>query len=669
MRRVALLVFLLATLGVACGSRESAAPTANEPAAAAPALVPAALPAPPPPTPRDGPPPTAKLVLERDLRADLAKQRSPSDGGGRAWFDPGPRARVVSQSAARLVIVYEVGAEGIAPGGSILLETKKWWFWSPAQSSAPDAPGYVTAETNARGVELVLRDVPPTGILIESGGVAIEVKGRSLRAGERVRITYGAGPALAIVEMFADRGDRMWLQVDGDGDGVGGLVVESPIVDTEAGPPTQIALLMPTTARTGETVQLHVSLLDARANWCRGIQADIQLEADAGLEVPAQVSVRDGHAAVPVVVRSPGIMRVRATGLDGRAAGSNPLVVLPQTPRILWADLHGHSNLSDGSGTVEDYFRYARDIAGLDVVALTDHDHVGRRPLDATPAYWTEIRKQVAAFDAPGRFVTILGFEWTSWIHGHRHVLYFDADGPVISTADPAYTSPLQLWDALRGKRALTFAHHSAGGPIATNWEIPPDPVLEPITEIVSVHGNSEAPDAPHEIHEPVPGNFVRDVLQRGFQLGFVGSGDSHDGHPGLTSLGNSGSGGLAAILSDDLTRDGVLAALRARRVYATNGLRIFLQVTLNGAPMGSVMAASAAGNPARLSVLAIGESGFDRIDVIRGPAVVRSIPGEERGRIGFTEELRDLRPGEAVYVRAVQRDGGAAWSSPFFFE
>ncbi len=78
------------------------------------------------------------------------------------------------------------------------------------------------------------------------------------------------------------------------------------------------------------------------------------------------------------------------------------------------------------------------------------------------------------------------------------------------------------------------------------------------MTEIVSVHGNSESLDAPRVVHEPVAGNFVRDVLQRGYQLGFVGSGDSHDGHPGLTSLGNSGSGGLAAILSDDLTREGV---------------------------------------------------------------------------------------------------------------
>jgi hypothetical protein len=603
------------------------------------------------------------------MRVDLAKQRSPSDGGGRAWFEPGPRAHVVAQSADRLVIVYEVGPQGIAPGGSILLENKRWWYWSQAQSTHPEAPGFVTVETNARGVELVPRDVIGGGFSIETGGVAIDVRGRSLKPGERVRITYGAGPALANVEMFAERGDHMWLQVDGDGDGVSGLVVDSPIVDTDAGEPAQIVLLMPTTARVGDTVTLHASLLDAHANWCRGARAELQLEADPGLEVPASVALRDGNVEVPVGVRSPGILRVRATGLGGRAARSNPLVVLPQTPRILWADLHGHSNLSDGTGTAEDYFRYARDVAGLDVAVLTDHDHVGRRPLDATPEFWAEIRKQVAAFNDPGRFVTVLGFEWTSWIHGHRHVLYFDGDGSVISTADPAYQTPIQLWDALRGKRALTFAHHSAGGPIATNWAYPPDPVLEPVTEIVSVHGNSESLDAPNPVHEPVAGNFVRDVLQRGFRLGFVGSGDSHDGHPGLVALGNSGSGGLAAILSDDLTRDGVYEALRARRVYATNGRRIFLQVTLDGAPMGSVLQASAAANPARIAVMAIGESGLARIDVIRGPDVVHSIPGEERLRVGFTEEVRDLRPGEAIYVRAVQSDGGTAWSSPFFFE
>jgi hypothetical protein len=444
-------------------------------------------------------------------------------------------------------------------------------------------------------------------------------------------------------------------------------VVASPVLDVEPGEASQLVATLPSTARVGDVVQLRLALLVARGNWTRASDR-IALAGDAGLALPATAALRDGQATVEVAVRAPGILRVQASGARGFAAQTNPLAVLPQLPRILWADLHGHSNLSDGTGSAEDYFRYARDVAGLDVAVLTDHDSVGRRPLDVNADAWREIRETAAAFDAPGRFVTLLGFEWTSWIHGHRHVLYFGDDGEVISAVDPAHETPQALWSALRGKPALTFAHHSAGGPIATNWEIPPDPELEPLTEIVSVHGSSEAEDTPRKIYAPVAGHFVRDVLARGYRLGFVGSGDSHDGHPGLAQLANSGSGGLAAILADELTRASVHAALRARRTYATNGPRILLDVRLDDAPMGAVLPAAAHPN-ARLAVLAIGEGGFERIDVVRGPGVAKSIAGELRARVGFTETLRDLRPGETVYVRAIQRDGGTAWSSPFFLE
>ena len=93
--------------------------------------------------------------------------------------------------------------------------------------------------------------------------------------------------------------------------------------------------------------------------------------------------------------------------------------------------------------------------------------------------------------------MTLLGFEWTSWLHGHRHVLYFADEGPLVSSLDEATDDPAELWKALRGQPALTFAHHSAGGPVATNWAFAPDPVLEPVTEVASVHGSSEALDAP----------------------------------------------------------------------------------------------------------------------------------------------------------------------------
>src|SRR4029450_4730585 len=87
-------------------------------------------------------------------------------------------------------------------------------------------------------------------------------------------------------------------------------------------------------------------------------------------------------------VRAPGVIRIRARGPGGLEAEGNPLVVAPDAAPPLWAALPGHPNLSDGTGTPDDYYSYARDVAGLDAAALTDHDHWGIPFLDGAPAAW-----------------------------------------------------------------------------------------------------------------------------------------------------------------------------------------------------------------------------------------------------------------------------------------
>jgi hypothetical protein len=443
-------------------------------------------------------------------------------------------------------------------------------------------------------------------------------------------------------------------------------------------------LRSPTTAQPGEPIELRLSVLDRVGNAGGAIQGAVQLDADAGLELPREIVLVAGDAGTTSVrgtARTAGVHRVRARlaiddpsapgGMRELATISDPIVVREGVPRILWADLHGHSNLSDGTGTPEDYFRYARDVGGLDVAALTDHDHWGMRFLDADPGMWHRIQRAVVDAHEPGRFVTLLGYEWTSWLHGHRHVLYFGDEGSVFSSIDNdrRYETPAQLWDALRGRRALTFAHHSAGGPISTNWDYAPDPELEPITEIVSVHGSSEAPDSPRTIYSPVAGNYARDALGRGYRLGLIGSGDSHDGHPGLAHLSSPGrNSGLAAIVAPERTREAVLAALRERRVYATNGARIFLRTTLDGVhEMGSAVSASSPEAVHTLDIRVASVAPLDRIEVIRGLEVVLRLDGEGKTEWSARLELSALEPGEFVYVRVVQRNDGAAWSSPFF--
>jgi hypothetical protein len=128
---------------------------------------------------------------------------------------------------------------------------------------------------------------------------------------------------------------------------------------------------------------------------------------------------------------------------------------------IYWGELHGHTDLSPcysrdfggGAGTFEQVYGYARDVAGLDFVACADHDY----PLRAGD--WAAARDAAARFHAPGRFVTVPAYEWTSEHYGHRNVLFGcadDAPAPLVAcstTGRPGGASdrtPADLWRDLR---------------------------------------------------------------------------------------------------------------------------------------------------------------------------------------------------------------------------
>jgi hypothetical protein len=622
-------------------------------------------------------PPTARPELLESLQEALRAPHSPADGAGRAWLElgPGEEPRIQVRGRRRWTVLYEAGPLGIAEGGFVRLTASPFFDWSPAQGEDAqslafgDDAGLTTASTEVEGVRLEPRSTPDSW-------VDFLVRGRELRKGERVRIIYGAGEGLAVADRYAESGSRLWVSVDGDGDGYGKVLEESPAVSVDPGPARRVEAFLPSTAEPGETVRLRVSLLDLYGNGPVALAGELELASlPEGLDVPATtpIALEDGgKREFALQAPASGVFRLRVrfhgSGEDLETL-TNPLVVERNAAPILWGDVHGHSNLSDGSATPEEYLAYARDVAALDVIALTDHDHWGMLRLDAHPAIWESIRRATERFHEPGRFVTLLGYEWTNWIHGHRHVLYFANEGQVYSSLAPEYQTPDQLWAALRGQPALTFAHHSAGGPIATNWDFAPDPELEPVTEVVSVHGASEAEDAPIRIYSALRGNFVRDALDRGYRLGFIGSGDSHDGHPGLPQIASGASGGLAAILTADRTRAGVRAALEERRCYATNGPRIVVRATLDGKRMGESVPASPPGQNGLLVVRAIGTGPIETIEVVRSSEIAARLDAEGETEVLTTLPLEPLKPGEYVYVRVVQRDAGAAWSSPFFVE
>ncbi len=648
-----------------------------------------------------------RFDIVEELRADLLRPRGEADGGGTATVEElgGP---AVAGRPGSWRIVYRAGPLGVAVGGAVYLQVSPFWGWSAPRLEREHALGYTAVATDAEGVDLTPET--PGGRLL-----AVHVGGRRLREGERIEIAYGAGPAGALADRYAERDSRFWVAVDGDGDGVRELIAESPAVDVLPGPPARLLLHLPSTARPGESIDLVASLVDAVGNgWpeFRGtfelrLPAGVRLERDGDLSPDDGVSPRvvslpvkeedRGRLVVPLRLSAAfgGVARVEGSVVGGSPASdfeaeSNPLVVSPAGLRILWADLQNHSGLSDGSATPDDLLRYAREVAALDAAAVTDHDHWGMRFMDRDPSIWRRTLDASDARNEPGRFVALAGYEWTNWVEGHRHVVFFEptaeaAADRLLSAIDERYDEPRELWAGLEDVRALTFVHHSAGAPIATDWSSPPPAGVEPVAEIVSVHGSSEAADTPGTvIRDALAGNFVRDALDRGYRLGFVGSSDGHDGHPGLARLA-SPSGGLAAILSDEATREGLYDALLARRAYATNGPRIVVRASYAGWPIGADIPADAAAAgasgpiagvpPATLVARAVAPGEIARIEVVsrRGAvgagAVTSEAPcGDGERECSLTAPLSGFRAGGYLYLRVVQEDGGAAWTSPFFF-
>ncbi len=628
-----------------------------------------------------------RVAVVESLREDLAAERHPADGGGTARLEilaatgsgmepSGNPSKVGSLEAGglgRMLITWTAGPMGVVEGGAIYLQISPFWGWSTPQVTHPEGPGFTEVSTSAEGAGLRVET-------LDRQLLVAHVEGRPLKAGETVQWLYGAGPAMAGVDRFAEAGERLWLAVDGDGDGVRGLLAGPPTVSIDPGPAARLVAFLPSTVAPNAPARLHISVLDRWGNAGVTATGRLRIEEPGGRSLEHCISAGDaGTVIIPWQVESSGIYQLVVSFWDDQKQSpeplrtrTNPMWVAEGAAPIFWGDLQVHSNRSDGTGLPRDLYRYGRDVARLDVMSVTDHDHWGLRFLDRDRAEWQEIQSVTESLHQPGRFVTIRGFEWTNWIHGHRHVLVFDDQPlPILSSLDEAYDHPEELWAALKGRDAVTIAHHTAGGPIATDWSIAPDPVLEPITEVVSVHGSSEAEDSPKRIYQPVSGNFVREAaLGRGYRLGLIGSTDGHDGHPGLGHLAGP-SGGLAAILADDLTRSGVLEALRSRRVYATSGPRIILRTLLAGRHrMGSevpVGAGKVHGTDDRsLWVYAAGHAELERVDVIRS-GVVDSVPCEHR-TCSFSLQLESLQPNGFLYLRAVQRDGHFAVSSPFFF-
>ncbi len=336
--------------------------------------------------------------------------------------------------------------------------------------------------------------------------------------------------------------------------------------------------------------------------------------------------------------------------------------------QVYFGDLHQHSEFSGcgrHNGFIDQNQRYSRVVRGLDFMSTIDHgehlnDHTWR---------WTQLAAE--RNNLPGKFVTFTGFEWTSEFdaggnlyRGHYNALFrtVGKGDNFFSASDPATNTPLELWTALRKAvggphNVLTFAHHTSRRMAWLTWNYY-DPEMAPLIEIAQARGSYEyggcymGPELDNDCTR-VSGHYIQDGLNRGMRFGFIASGD-HGGRQ------------LAAVYAPELTRDQIFKALKAKRVYATSGERILLDVRLNGHFMGEEFELE---NPSRkLHIQSIGTAPLVEVDVFRNGRSIKQWAVNSHTIELDWEDSEPLWQRESYYyVRIVQADGAQAWSSPIW--
>ena len=498
---------------------------------------------------------------------------------------------------------YTVGGMPMEPGGGIVIGRSRP---GRLQANSPDGHGFVTVRSSNPAARF--RPATPWGVWASfetRDVVAFRLSGAPLREGDTVTVTFGdrtgGGPGLKL-QNFSN--DRVVFKTFLDLEGKGWLLTPRwPSFEVVGEDEIQfINAIAPTVVEPGEEFVLAVRSEDRFKNLASGETPGLEvlLNGEMLRRIPAGSAAM--HEVDGLRIDSPGVYRFRVRSADSALQGSsNPVrVVRDPSRRIYWGETHGHTGFAEGQGSPDGYFRFGRDVARLDFLSLSEHD------IWMDDFEWMTLQDMVEKYRVPGKFTTILGFEWTSRLRygGHHNVFFRDTPGRL---RVPNQEAPLldELYAGLRKGNdpddVLVVPHAHQPG----DWTNS-DPDLERLVEIQSGHGTFDW--------------FGNKYLQNGYRVGFIGASDNHTGHPGYSGMTNRQLGGLAAALASENTPDAIFDALRRRATYATTGERIALDVTLNGAGVGTQQDHS----PARTIHCSVnGTAPIDAIDVVKNGSVV----------------------------------------------
>jgi len=603
----------------------------------------------------------------------------------------------------------------VEPGGGmevVLVPRFPTNRWSLPQTHDPTAPGYVSAR--ADGDTIVTLDILRWPLLHKAHGatlhiIQVGVGGRRMRTGETIEVTYGdrRGGSLGTqvqpvarevaFPVFVSRGrDPRFLERFALWNRAADVATLrekadfSPSLRVTGGRASSFNLVAPMEVSPGEPFAIRLSVLDSACNPATGYEGMVEIRTSNNESGhPSSAHIEGATSKIGDVTLSRlGFHRIYAVDPNRCILGvSNPIRVTENPAPIYWGDIHSHSELSDGIGTPDEHYSYAKDVALLDFASVCDHD----RFLEDHPERWVMAARKAREYSTPGEFIAILSYEGrmrdrgvaTAREQGRGDInVYYLLDREDMLQSFPVPLTP----SIVQGKDVLLIPHSPLyGSPqtyMGTHWEnletIPTG--IMPLVEIFSTHGNSEYYDCPLHVLWQARGQGVLDALKKGFRLGFIGSGDYHELLTGgllriqdtprtVNNQHMQARGGLAAVQANRLTRSGIYQAMKARRTYATSGIRAYVGFSVNGNGMGQECSVPSPSEPRELKIAVAAPERIVKLEIVRNGEVIADLAD---GNWFVETTIIDEDPipdGAFYYIRVTTERTDFAWSSPVWVD
>ncbi len=494
-----------------------------------------------------------------------------------------PQTPVVAGTYGTWTLTYTVGSLGIDSGGQIKIAQRLVSDWGSPQFDDPQAEGYTTAVTN--GPAKLRASWQPRGyIRPKSKAVVIDVYDGSLYSGDTVTVIFGdtshGSPGLR-AQTYVESEFGFFVMVDPTNSTDPRPLPQSPSVKVVAAEMVNLICLLPSQATVNTPIEIFVKGED---QWRNPMPAPIEMNFEWVGTGEVEIENRT------LIARQPGEGYLVATSNNGSfTCRSNPITIHQIQPaqQRFWGDLHAQTAETVGVGSEDEYFTFGRDWARLDFTSHQGND------FQISDEYWQHLNATTQKYHEDHKFVVFPGYEWSgSSPTGGDHNIFYRREGhPILrsshwlvphisandlSPAHPASTFYEKMKQAVPSDEVIVCMH--VGGRYANMLNFF-DQDLISLVEVVSCWGVFEW--------------MLWDAFDKDYIVGVMCNSDGHHGRPGAEGSGMTEFGivnGLTCVLSNDLTRDSIFNALKARTCYGTTGARILLDFAAGSHPMGNVI-------------------------------------------------------------------------------